>query len=176
MPAIAYRDRALLPMLGPTMPNGPVLLDTNVVINAVTGRGPAVLRMLLANLPQSFLSSVTIAELSWVRGRLHPEHPQTGRTVAAIEGALARVDRAKVLTPSADQWRKAGEDAGTMVRCLAGELRDFRAAADRHELLHDALTATVASAATITVITADRDFDLFMQLDPSLNVLFYTNA
>ncbi len=172
-PTPAYRDRANLPMLGTAPPAGPVLLDTNVVINALTGRGPLVLQTLLSNLPQAFVSAVTVAELSWVKGRLNPQHPQTASVVAKVGAALARIDPAKILTPDASQWHAAGERAGLAVRAVAGETRSFKNAADRHELLHDGLTAAIASAAGLTVITEDGDFDLFMQLDPALNVLFY---
>lgn len=170
---LGYRDRADLPMLGTAAPSGPVLLDTNVFINALAGRGPAMLQALLGNLPQSFVSAVTAAELSWIKGRLDPQHPQTASVVAKAEAALGQIDPAKFLTPDAGQWRTAGERAGAAMRALAGEVRKLRHAAGRHELLHDALTAAVASAASLTVVTEDRDFDLLMQLDPTLKVLFY---
>lgn len=170
-----YRDRAELPMLGAAPPSGAVLLDTNVFINALVGRGLATLRALLADLPRSFVSAVTVAELSWTRGRLDPQHPRTATVVTTIETALARIDPVKILTPSADQWRTAGERAGAAWRAIAGDSRSL-GAADRHELMHDALTAVVASAAALTVVTEDRDFDLLMQLDPALKVVFYERA
>lgn len=176
LPTLGYRDTADLPLLGTAPPLGPVLLDTNVFINTLAGRGPAVLQALLSNLPQSFVSAVTVAELSWVKGRLDPQHPQTASVVAKTDEVLARIDLAKILTPNAGQWRTAGEHAGAAARAVAGELRSLRNAADRHELLHDSLTAAVASAASLTVVTEDRDFDLFMQLDPTLEVLFYGRA
>lgn len=40
-------------------------------------------------------------------------------------------------------------------------------------MLNDALTAVAASAAGLCVVTHNGDFDLFMQLDPALSVLFY---
>ena len=48
-------------MLGATNPHGPLLLDTNVFLNALTGRGPRTLQALLVNLPQSFVSAATVA-------------------------------------------------------------------------------------------------------------------
>lgn len=161
-------------MLGAAATHGPLLLDTNVFVNALTGRGPRILQALLVNLPQSFVSAAIVAELSWTKGRLDPGHPQTARVVATIDGTLARIDPAKILTPTADQWRLAGERAGTALRAVAGGSRSFRIAADRHEMLNDALTAIVASDAAVGIVTQDADFDLLMQIDPALQVLFYS--
>lgn len=173
MERLAYRDRAALPRLGPVSPRGPLLLDTNVFLNALTGRGPRVLQTLLANLPQSFVSAPTVAELSWTRGRLDPDHPQTAKVLGVIDETLSRIDPAKILTPSAAQWQVAGERAGAAVRAVAGGTRSFKIAAERHEMLNDALTAVVAGDAAVGVVTQDADFDLFMQIDLDLSVLFY---
>ncbi|HLL29963.1 MAG TPA: hypothetical protein VK403_03100, partial [Allosphingosinicella sp.] len=74
-PELRYRDRAELPRLGAAMPKGPVLLDTNVFINALGGRGPPHLRALLASLPLALVSGPVVAELHWTRGRLDPGDP-----------------------------------------------------------------------------------------------------
>jgi predicted nucleic acid-binding protein len=86
---------------------------------------------------------------------------------------LARIDPAKILTPTADQWRLAGERAGAAVRGVAGGTRRFTSAAERHEMLNDALTAVVASTAGVGIVTQDADFDLLMQLDRNLRAFFY---
>ena len=170
---VGYRDRALLPRLGVVAPKGPVLLDSNVLINALTGRGPPALKALLANLPLSFVSGPTIAELSWPRGRLDPAHPDTARVLKALDAALAQVDPAKILVPTAAHWAQAGTLAGRAARAVAGSVKSVRTAFDRTELINDALTATVALAAGATVVTRDGDFDLFQQLEPALDILFY---
>ena len=172
-PGLAYRDSAMLPRLGATVPSLPLLFDTNVILNALTGRGPPELKTLLANLPQSFVSAPVLAELSWTRGRLDPAHPNTAKVVGLIDQVLRQIDATKILTPTATQWEIAGESAGLAVRAIAGEIRTFKRTAERHEMLHDALTALVASEAGVCVVTQDRDFDLFAQLDPNLHVLFY---
>lgn len=172
-PRLVPRDRTALPSLGTVPPAAPFLLDTNVFVNALAGRGPAVLRAMLADLPDAFVAAPTVAELSWTRGRLDPGHPQTAAALRAVDGALARIDPVKVLVPTADQWRLAGERAGAAVRALAGPQRSFRAAAERHEMLNDALTAIVAADAGLEVVTKDSDFDILQQLDPALKVLFY---
>jgi len=170
---IGYRDRATLPRLGVAAPKGPVLLDTNVFINALAGRGPPELKALLANLPLSFVSGATIAELSWARGRLDPTHVDTARVVTTFEAALAQIASTKILLPSAAQWAEAGVLAGRAARAVAGRVRSIKTAFDRTELINDAVTAVVALAAGVTIVTQDGDFDLFLQLEPALHVLFY---
>src|SRR5690348_7108289 len=101
---IGYRDRSLLPRLGATMPSGSVLFDTNVFINAVAGRELIPPRALVDGLADAYVAAPTRAELSWLIGRLDPDHPGTARVVAAIKGALSRIDPAKVLVPTDADW------------------------------------------------------------------------
>jgi predicted nucleic acid-binding protein len=170
---VVPRDRAALPKLGQAVPREPVLLDTNVFINALTGRGPAVLRALLEVLPRLFVAAPTRAELAWVRGRLDPNHPDTARVLAVYEALLARIDPAKVLVPTDADWLAAGALAGRAARALAGGGGRITTAFDRVELISDALTAVLACGAGFTVITEDADFDILAQLIPGLQVLFY---
>lgn len=171
-PSIGYRDRANLPALGTSLPRGPVLLDSNVFINALAGRGPSVLQSLLANLTSSFISGPVLLELTWPRGRLDPAHPDTARIIAKFDQAIARIAPQKILVPTTAQWGEAGELAGHATRAVAGAQRSLTTA-ERMEMMNDAITAIVASAAGATIITQDGDFDLFLQIDPKLQVLFY---
>ena len=168
-----FRDRADLPKLGQAVPRGPVLLDTNVFVNALTGRGPAVLRALLEVLSRLFVAAPTRAELTWVRGRLDPDHPGTARVLATYEDLLARIDPAKVLVPTDADCLAAGELAGRTARALADGGRRIATTFDRAELIGDALIAVLAHGAGFTVITEDADFGVLAQLVPGLNVLFY---
>jgi predicted nucleic acid-binding protein len=170
---IGYRDRTLLPHLGVTLPSGPVLLDTNVFINALTQREPSLPRMLLASLTDAFVAAPTRAELSWLIGRLDPDHPGTARVVAAIESAISHIDPAKVLVPMDADWLAAGTLAGRAARAIAGGAKTITTATDRQELIGDAITAILARAASFTVITEDADFDILARLVPGLSVLFY---
>ncbi|MGZ8287307.1 MAG: PIN domain-containing protein [Allosphingosinicella sp.] len=172
-PAPRYRDRALLPRLGGTLPKGPLLLDTNVFINALGGRGPAELRTLLASLPRAFISGPVVAELSWTYGRLDPDDPRTALVLERYRQALDHLAPAQILIPDADDWPRAGRLAGAAARAVAGPTRSPLTATDRAELIHDALTALVAVRAGATIVTSDSDFDLFMQLEPGLEALFY---
>jgi predicted nucleic acid-binding protein len=161
------------PRLGDEPPRGPVLLDTNVFINALTGRGPPVLRALLAALPRAFVAAPTRAELAWVRGRLDPAHPGTPRVLAETNALLSRIEPAKVLVPRDADWLAAGELAGHAARTLAGGGRRLATAFDRVELISDALTAILAEAGGFTVVTEDTDFAVFASLRPALLVRLY---
>lgn len=167
------RDRASLPKLGTALPQGPLLLDTNVFINALAGRGPAVLRRLLEAVPRLFVAAPTRAELSWVQGRLDPAHPGTGRVLKTYGELLQRIDPAKVLVPDDLDWLAAGELAGRVARALGGGGGKIMTAFDRVELISDALTAILARGAGVTIITEDGDFDLLSQLLHGSDVLFY---
>jgi predicted nucleic acid-binding protein len=167
------RDRTALPKLGTEVPRGQIVLDTNVFINALAGRGPAVLRALLEALPRLFVAAPTRAELAWVRGRLDPDHPGTARVVATYQALLSRIDPAKVLVPTDADWLAGGELAGQAARAVAGGGGRIATAFDRVELISDALTAILAAKAGFTVVTEDADFDVLAQLLPGLNVLFY---
>lgn len=159
--------------LGASVPLGPVLLDTNVFINALAGRGPAVLRVLLEEARRLFVAAPTRAELAWIRGRLDPAHPGTARVLAEYEAVLARVDPAKVLVPTDRDWLDAGELAGRVARLLAGGGRKVATAFDRVELISDAITAVLARRAGLSVVTEDRDFEALARLAPGLEVLLY---
>ncbi|HVC62612.1 MAG TPA: PIN domain-containing protein [Acetobacteraceae bacterium] len=175
-PAQADRSSPSLPLFGDAVPEGPVLLDTNVFINALTSRGPLVLRQMLQTLPRFFVSAPIRAELAWIDGRLDPTHPGTARVVAAAQGVQSRIDPAKVLVPGDADWHDAGERAGRIAREAAGGGRRIATAFDRVELIHDTLTAIVAARAGCVVVTEDRDFAALMRFDPRLQVLFYDRA
>ncbi len=155
------------------MPTGPVVLDTNVFINALAGRGPPVLRALLEVLPRAFVAAPTRAELAWVLGRLDPAHPNTGRVITAYTTLLSRIDPAKVLVPADSDWLAAGKLAGHAARVIVGGGGRIATAFDRVELISDALTAILAGGGGFTVITEDSDFDVLAQCLPGLQVLFY---
>ena len=150
-----------------------MVLDTNVFIHLLAGRGPTVLRDLASATPRVFVAAPTRAELAWVRGRLDPAHPQTSRTLAAYDRILASIAPTNVLIPRDEHWLAAGELGGQAARVLAGGGGRVATAFDRVELISDALVAILAHAAGMTVITEDAHFDLLAQLCPGLDVLFY---
>lgn len=66
--------------------------------------------------------------------------------------------------------------AGRAARAIAGGAKTITTAADRQELISDAITAILARSAGFTVITEDADFDILARLAPGLSVLFYDRA
>lgn len=165
--------RGAWPKLGAAAPDDPVLLYTNVFVNGLGGRGPPLSRGLLRTLPRFFVAGPALAELSWLQGRLDPDHANTGLGLAAHEAMPSRVDPAKILVPSFSDWLAGGELAGRAARAIAGGGRKIATAFDRVELISDALTAVVAAAAGCVIITEDAHFAVLAQLLPGLRVLFY---
>lgn len=163
-------------MLGDHVPAGPVVLDTNVFINALAGRGPPVLRALLEILPRVFIAAPARAELAWVLGRLDPAHPGTSRAIATYTTLLSRIDAAKVLVPTDSDWLAAGKLAGHVARIIFGGGGRIATAFDRVELISDALTAILAAGAGYSVVSEDSDFDVLSQCLPGLQVLFYQRS
>lgn len=166
---LTYRERTSLPRLSAGAPRGAVVLDINVLVNT---REPPEVTELLQNLTAAHMSAPTLAELSWTRGRLDPDHPLSATAITRLDAAIARVRPERILTTTSQQWSEAGTLAGHAAKGVAGATRSLTAT-DRSELISDALTAVVACAIGATIITADADFDLFLQLEPELKVLFY---
>lgn len=149
------------------------MLDTDVFINALAGRGPPVLRALLEALPRLFVAAPARAELARVRGRLDPDHPGTARVLATFEDLLSRIDPAKVLVPTDADWLMAGELAGHAARVVVCGGGKIATAFDRVGLISDALIAILAVKGGFTVVTEDADFEVLCQLVSGPQVLFY---
>ena len=163
----------MLPRIGAMLPPGPVLFDTNIFIHALAGRRLTLPPVLLVRMTDVFVSAPTRAELSWLLGRLDPDHPNTGRVVAAVRQILTRIDAGTILTPTAAQWLEAGTLAGRAARAIGGGAKSVTTATDRQELIADAITALLAREAACTIVTEDADFDVLTNLVPDLSVLFY---
>jgi predicted nucleic acid-binding protein len=168
-----YRDRALLPRLGKTLPPGRFLYDTNVFIHALARRRSPLPALLLNSLDDAYVSGPTRAELAWLLGRLDPAHPNTAMTVTLVRTIIGRTDPDKILNPTRSQWLEAGTLAGHAARAIAGGGKSITTAAERQELIGDAMTAVLAHAAGCTIITEDADFDVLGRFLPRLSVLFY---
>ena len=158
------------------MPSGPIVLDTNVFINALAKRGPPVLAHLLAAVPRLFVAAPTRAELSWVHGRLDPAHPDTKRVLGKFHDLMRMIDPEKVLVPEDEDWVAAGSLAGSAARAMAGGGKKIATAFDRLELIGDALIATMAAQGGFTVVTEDQDYRTLAALIPDLRVCFYARS
>ncbi len=171
-----YRDRALLPRLGATLPPGRFLFDTNVFIHALARRRSPLPALLFRAIGDAYVSGPIRAELAWLLGRLDPVHPNTASTIGLIEAMIGRVIVDKVLNPTRSQWLEAGMLAGQAARTIAGGGKSIATAAERQELIGDAMTAVLAASAGCTIITEDADFDVLARFLPGLSVLFYDRA
>ena len=169
---LTKRPDEALQWLGPALPGGLLLLDTNAVMAALIGRGPAVMRGLLAGLQMLHLSAPTVAEMRFLSGRLDPNHRDTAHVLAKLDEFLDQIPPERVLVRDREDWNLAAVHAGRIARAQAGATRTLTSD-ERVELLNDALTGRVAVREGMTVLTADRHFDLLQQLEPALNVVFY---
>lgn len=170
---LGYRDRAILPRVGAALLPTPVLFDTNVFIHALARRRSQLPAAVLDALHRAYVAAPTLAELSWLLGRLDPGHPNTAATVGTIRGAVGQIEAGTILTPTAAQWLEAGTLAGQAARAIAGGAKSVTTATDRQELIADAITALLARDAGCTIVTEDADFDVLASLLPGLTVLFY---
>jgi predicted nucleic acid-binding protein len=127
------------------MPDGKVIIDTNVYITAIRqGRdGPAGVR-LAQWLPRTYLASVVTAELrAGVR---------SARGLSAVLGLTDRLGRAgRVVTPTLASWVRAGDTLARIART-----RPHLEAVIRH-LWNDVLIALSACQVGATVVTDNVD-------------------
>jgi predicted nucleic acid-binding protein len=158
--ALAFAADA--PSAGPGL-----LLDTNVYIDALQGRLPMATERLLET-RQNHHSSVAIAELVHLFGRLDPKHPDTTATLAQLSKAIAAVPSHRLTAPSVQAMGEAGIIAGTIAR-----LRSMPKS-ERQPLLNDAMLYQQALETGWVLLTRNlADFDIIQQLVPGGRVLFY---
>lgn len=179
--ALSYRRREDLPFDPAAAPDLPLLLDTTIYIDRLTGKLPAPIAALVASRPVLHCS-VSLAELTISAGILDPKHPNTAQATQAIHGLLAAVPLNAVLTPSGACWVEAGMLAGTLARTQGLSVPKKSLTADqeccqkgrRRELINDALLyLTAVETNTLLVSRNSRHMDILMTLRPSQNVLLY---
>jgi predicted nucleic acid-binding protein len=153
-----------LPLVRRPVSAGPeLLLDTCVYIDVLQGRTPqAVDDLLHARIANH--STVCLAELTYLFGRLDPSHPGTKAVLKQILQTVEDIPSHRLSAPSATAVGEAGMLAGLVAR-LAG---------DGLNLLNDASLYLQALERGWIVLTRNlRDFDYFDQLLPADRVLFY---
>lgn len=148
---------------------GPLLIDTNVYVDALQGRTPAAVDDLL-RYRSIFHSAVCLAELTHAFGRLDPAHRTTKAALKAITGTIADIPRHRLFAPDVDIWGKAGMLAGKALR-LGGVPAGQEQA---RKLLNDCLIHLQARKVGAAILTRNlRDFDLLEQLVPGGAVIVY---
>jgi len=160
-----------LQFVGETIVSGPgLLLDTSVYIDVLQGRAPrAVKDLLLAR--EVNHSSVALAELVHLFGRLDPSHKDTASVLAPIGAAIAEIRPHRLTAPTIQALAEAGIVTGMIAR-----LTDLPKV-DRQPMLNDATMFMQALENGFTMLTRNiSDMDFIEQLAPVGRVLFYRQA
>jgi len=165
---LTYRHRSQLQFLATLKPPLPkLLLDTTVYIDALQGRLPPEMEIVL-RAGSLWHSSVTEAELAALAGLLDPAHPNTPAAIAQVATSIELRPDHRIITPDRDTWRDAGILAGLLAR-----LQKYPRG-ERRKALNDALIFLTAARNGCVVLTRNlSDFDLLMQLDPRGHAIFY---
>lgn len=146
-------------------PGGELLLDTTVYIDFLRDHLPHALDQLL-DMRIANHSSVALAELTHLMGRLDPRDVRTAETLGRLTETIENIPAHRLTTPSMAAWGEAGMLAGVIAR-----LNDRRA---EQSLLNDALLLLHSLETGRTLVTRNiADFDLLQQLMPQAQVLFY---
>jgi predicted nucleic acid-binding protein len=172
--ALQRRPTAQLPLVQAPPSAGPeLLLDTCVYLDVLQGRTPPSVDDLISARIVNH-STVCLAELTHVFGRLDPAHPGTKGVLSEIRQTIEDMRAHRLTSPSATALGEAG-----MLTGLAERLRGARGAdPEEHPIvLNDAVIYLHALERGWIVLTRNlRDFDYFDQLLPVGRVLFYQQA
>ncbi len=157
-----------LPFVNDPVISGPgLLLDTSVYIDVLQGRAPQAVKDLLLARDVNH-SSVAIAELVHLFGRLDPLHKDTAGVLAPIAAAIAEIRPHRLTAPSMQAWAEAGIVTGMIARLIG------LPKVDRQPMLNDATIFIQALESGYTVLTGNvSDMDLIAQIVPSGRALLY---
>ncbi len=166
--ALSRRSDAELPFIDQPVPAGaPLLLDTSVYIDVLQGRAPDAVKDLL-RVRQINHSSVALAELTHLFGRLDPAHQGTDAVLATIAEIIADIPAHRLATPSVTALAEAG-----IVTGIIGRLRGLPKA-DRQPLMNDAALFLQALDSGATLLSRNiSDMDLIQQIVPAGRMLLY---
>jgi hypothetical protein len=113
-------------------------------------------------------STVCLAELTHLFGRLDPTHPDTKGVLREIRRTIEDIPDHRLSSPSETAMGEAGMLAGLVTR-LSGDDRSEKSA-----LLNDASLYLQALERGWIILTRNsREFDYFDQLLPAARILFY---
>ena len=150
---------------------GPILLDTCVYIDSLQGRSPHDVKNLV-RYRTCHHSTVCLAELTHVFGRLDPSHPNTNSVLRIVGETIADILSHRLHAPDGMAWGSAGMLAGVLARLSSAPM------GQRHDrVLNDSLIALQARAVGGAVLTRNvGDFDFLSQLLPALFVVNYRRS
>lgn len=165
---LSRRDDAALPLVGDAVRAGAsLILDTTVYIDQMQGRLPEVVGALV-EIRTVFHSTVAVAELMHVIGRLDPAHPETANVVAQVRTQVTAIPEHRLREPDADIQAQAAVLAGVLCR-VQGYAND-----DRLRALHNAMIFLQARKLGLTILTRNiKDYDFLLQLVPDGRALLY---
>lgn len=167
---LARRPDTALTFVGPGDATGsPVLLDTSVYLDVLSGTTPPDVDALLATRPLFHLS-VVLSELTNWFGKLDPKAPNTLVALKELTGTINEIPSHRVEAVTPGTMLEAGIMSGLIYR-----MGGFQP----HQTLHainDAAIYLHAFENGHTVLTRNiRDFDFMQQILPAGRVLFYRN-
>jgi predicted nucleic acid-binding protein len=165
---IRRRSLADLPAVkAPVSAGAELILDTCVYVDVLQGRTPpSVDELLQARIANH--STVCLAEMTHLFGRLDPAHARTKAVLRELRRTIEDMPAHRISSPSETAMGEAGMLAGAAARLLRIER------AGQPLLLNDASLYLQALERGWTVLTRNvRDFDIFDQLLPANRVLFY---
>lgn len=148
---------------------GALLLDTSVYLDVLRGCTPQAVDDLISY-RLCHHSTVCLAELTHVFGRLDPAHATTKSVLKVVAETIEDIPAHRLHAPDANAWGRAGILAGLLFR-LSGLPKG-----QGHErrFLNDALIFHQAGLLGAAVLTGNiRDFDYLTRLVPSGRVIFY---
>ncbi len=165
---LARRADSELSFVHDPVNSGPgLLLDTSVYIDVLQSRAPQTVKDLLLARDVNH-SSVALAELLHLFGRLDPAHRDTASVLAPIAAVIAEIRPHRLTAPSIQALAEAGIVTGMIARLT--ELPKT----DRQPMLNDATIFMQALESGFTVLTGNvSDMDLIAQIVPAGRVLFY---
>lgn len=166
--AIRHRAFDALPTVKAPVSAGPeLLLDTCVYIDVLQGRTPVSMDELLETRIVNH-STVCLAEMTHLFGRLDPAHAGTKAVLQEIRRTIDDIPDHRLSSPSETAIGEAGMLAGLVSRLLGVPPNGHS------PLLNDASLYLQAVERGWTLVTRNvRDFDCFDQLLPANRVLFY---
>ena len=162
------RDDELLPFVRlPIAAGAPLLLDTTVYIDVLQDRIPNEVADLL-RIRQCNHSSVAVAELAHIFGRLDPSHAGTGRAWTSARQAIDGIPAHRLGAPSIRAAIEAGILAGTVAR-VRGLPKT-----SRQSLVNDAALLLQALEDGCLLLSRNIvDMDVLLQLFPAGRALLY---
>jgi len=154
----------------PASAGAELLLDTCVYIDVLQGRTPPgadnLLEVRIVN-----HSTICLAELTHLFGRLDPSHPDTKGVLREVRRTIEDIPAHRLSSPSEVVMGEAGMLAGLVTRLSGGDR------SEKSALLNDASLYLQALERGWIILTRNsRDFDYFDQLLPADRVLFYEQA